>query len=347
MIRIAVVCPGRGSYTRDLLGTLRSTGAGSASLRAADAFRAALGRPTPSEMDAAESYSSRLHVAGENASLLTMAASLVDADALGARKADVSVACVLGNSMGWYTALAVAGALPQPDAFTLVETMGQYQAGNVVGGQVLYPLVDDAWRALPSPELDAALREIPDLHMSIRLGGQAVIGGTQAALDALMKRLPPRKIGDRDAPFQLPLHSAFHTPLMRPTSERAFADLADLGWRAPAVPLVDGRGVVFRPHHADPAAIRDYTLGAQVTDPYDFAASVRVAMREYAPDALVLLGPGGNLGGAVAQVLIAEGWRQLDSRAAFTRAQAPEGGREGGVPVVLSMARPEQRARVT
>lgn len=337
MMRIAVVCPGRGSYTRDLLGSLRPT----PSLLAADAFRGALGRPTPSEMDAAESYSSRLHVAGENASILTMAASLSDADSL----KNVQIACVLGNSMGWYTALAVAGALSQPDAFTLVETMGHYQAGNVIGGQVLYPLVDDMWRALPSPDLSAALAEIPDLHWSIRLGGQAVIGGTQVALDALMKRLPVLKIGERDAPVQLPLHSAFHTPLMRGTSERAFVDLAGLGWRAPDVPLVDGRGGVFRPHHADPAALRDYTLGAQVTDPYDFGESVRVAMREYAPDALVLLGPGGNLGGAVAQALIAEGWRGLDSRAAFVRAQAPAPGE--GAPIVLSMARPEQRALVT
>ncbi|MFN7146929.1 MAG: ACP S-malonyltransferase [Myxococcota bacterium] len=303
---------------------------------AADRFRAALGRPTPTEMDAAESYSSRIHVAGENASILTMTASLADADVL----KDVEVACVVGNSMGWYTALAVAGALPLDDAFTLVETMGQYQAGNVIGGQVLYPLVDADWRALPSPELDAALREVPDLHWSIRLGGQAVIGGTPAALDALMKRLPVRTIGDRDAPFQLPLHSAFHTPLMRATSERAFADLAGLAWQAPRVPLVDGRGAVFRPRAADPAAIRDYTLGHQVVEPYDFTTSVRVAVREYAPDAIVLLGPGGNLGGAVAQSLITEGWGGLDSRAAFLRRQEQD-------PFVISMARPEQRARVT
>ena len=330
-MRIALVCPGRGSYTRDLLGTLARTPA----VEAANTFRAALGRPTPSEMDAAPAYSSRTHVAGENASILTMAGTLADADVV---RGDV--VCVLGNSMGWYTALAVAGALPPADAFTLVETMGQYQANNVVGGQVLYPLVDAEWRPLPSPELASALAEIPDLHWSIRLGGQAVIGGTQAALDALMKRLPPRKIGDRDAPFQLPLHSAFHTPLLRETAARAQADLADLRWSAPRVPLIDGRGAVFRPYAGDPVAIRDYTLSTQVVEPYDFGASVRVALREFAPDALVLLGPGGNLGGAVAQTLIADAWRGLDGRAAFTALQAE-------TPYVLSMARPEQRARVT
>lgn len=330
--RVVVVCPGRGSYTRELLGTLVRT----SRVEAANAFRARLGRPTPSEMDAAESYTSRLHVAGENASILTMACSLADADALGP---DVEIACVVGNSMGWYTALAVAGALPLEDAFTLVETMGRYQAGNVTGGQIVYPLVDADWQPLPSPELEQALLEIPDLHCSIRLGGQAVLGGTDAALKELLRRLPPRKAGDRDAPFQLPLHSAFHTPLMAATRQRAGAELAGLRWKAPDVPMVDGHGQLYRPRWAHPIVLRDYTLGAQVVEPYDFGLGLRTALREYAPDAVVLLGPGGNLGGASAQTLIAEGWKNIRSKAGFQGLQATS-------PFVLSMARAEQRERL-
>ena len=330
-MRVVLVCPGRGSYTRDRLGTL----APSPSVAAADRFRAALGRPTPTAMDAADTYSSKLHVAGENASILTMAATLSDRDALG----DVEVVGVVGNSMGWYTALAVAGALPLDHAFELVETLGQYQAGNVIGGQILYPLVDDDWRPLPSPELDAALREVPDLHWSIHLGGQAVLGGTAEALAEATRRLPPRRIGDRDAPFQLPLHSAFHTPLMARTGERARADLAHLAWQAPAVPLVDGAGRLHHARYADPAAIRDWTLGAQITEAYDFGAGVRVALGELAPDALVLLGPGGNLGGACAQVMAGMRWRGVTDRASFAAVQER-------APFVLAMARPEQRARV-
>jgi [acyl-carrier-protein] S-malonyltransferase len=332
MKRVIVVCPGRGSYGRELLGSLRRT----PRVEAANAFRQALGRPTPSEMDSAAAYASRLHVAGENASILTMACTLADADAL----RDVSVACVIGNSMGWYTALAVAGALPLPDAFTLVETMGQYQAGNVIGGQVLYPLVDESWQDAPSPELETALREVPDLYWSIRLGGQAVLGGTTESLAELQRRLPPRKVGERDAPMQLPLHSAFHTPLMAATSARARQDLAGLGWRAPEVPMVDGHGVIHRPRSADPAALRDYTLGAQVVEPYDYGLSLRVALREYAPDAVVLLGPGGNLGGATAQAMIREGWRGVRSRDDFTTLQSAS-------PFVWSMARAEQRTLAT
>ncbi len=331
-MRALVVCPGRGSYSRDTLGSLRGT----PSVRAADAYRSSVGRPTPTEMDAAP-WSSRLHLAGENASILTFAATMQDADAL--REAThVSMCCVIGNSMGWYTALAVAGALPMRDALRLVETMGQYQVDNVVGGQLVYPLVDDAWRPVPSPELDDALREVPGLYVSIRLGGQVVLGGTAEALAEAQRRLPPRKAGERDAPFLLPLHSAFHTPLMAATAARARDALHDLDWRAPAVPMVDGRGAVLRPRHADPDAVRSWTLGAQVTEPYDFTAALRVALREYAPDAIILLGPGGNLGGAIGQTLAAEGWAGVRGRADFARIQ-------GEAPLLLSMARDDQRRR--
>lgn len=330
MKRVLLVCPGRGSYSRDTLGSLRPT----PSVVAADAFRRALGRPTPTEMDAAEGIRSVLHVAGENASILTATCSLCDLDQL----RGVEVVAVIGNSMGWYTALAVAGALPLEDAFQLIETMGWYQAGNVIGGQALYPLVDEDWRSLPSPELEAALAEVPELWWSIRLGGQAVIGGSNEAIAELIRRLPPRKIGERDAPMTLPLHSAFHTPLMAGSSARARAELA-LRWSAPRLPLIDGRGVVHR-RWADPRAIADYTLGHQVVAPYDFSTSLIVALREYGPDAVVLLGPGGNLGGAVGQVLVHEGWRQMHSRADFSRAQAE-------APFVIAMSRPEQRGLVT
>lgn len=332
-MRVVVVCPGRGSYTRDRLGTLVET----PSVAAANRFRAALGRPTPSELDRAETYTSRQHVAGENASILTMAGSLADWDALNPVTAEV--VAVVGNSMGWYTALAVAGALPLEDGLRLVETMGQYQADNVIGGQLVYPLVDAEWRPAPSRELDAALRTIPELYWSIHLGGQAVLGGSAEAVAAALRALPTRSAGDRDAPFTLPLHSAFHTPLMAGTAARAQAELAGLGWQAPRVPLVDGTGRVFHPRTASPAALREYTLGAQVVEPYDFGASIRVALGEFGPDAVVLLGPGGNLGGAVAQSMIAARWARLDSKSAFQARQAAN-------PLVISMARPEQRALV-
>lgn len=336
--RALLICPGRGSYGRDNLGCLAAVH--SPALDVLDAYRAALGRPTVRELDAAPSYQARSHVAGENASILTAGVSLADLDQLDPER--IRPVCVVGNSMGWYTALGAAGALSLPDTARLVETMGQAQKDNVIGGQILYPMVGEDWRSDPTRAgaVARALAEIPDLFWSIRLGGQAVLGGTDAALAAAMAALPAVTLGSTPFPMRLPLHSAFHTPLMTQTSVNALASLADLGFDAPRLPLVDGAGRVWRPRAADPDALRAYTLGEQVVAAFDLGLAIRVALREYAPELIVLAGPGSNLGGAIAQTLIAEGWAGIRSREDFLE-------RQSNNPVLLSMGRPDQRALVT
>ncbi len=75
-------------------------------------------------------------------------------------------------------------------------------------------------------------------------------------------------------------------------------------------------------------------------EPYDFSALVRVALREYAPDAFVLLGPGDALGAAVAHIVIAERWQGIDSRDAFVERQEDD-------PLLISLGRSEQATLVT
>ena len=117
---------------------------------------------------------------------------------------------------------------------------------------------------------------------------------------------------------------------------RARAELSDLPLRAPAIPMVGGDAQLWR-GWSSPAALFDYTLGAQVDAPYDFSAAVQTALGEYAPDAVICLGPGDTMGAPVAQAMIEMGWRGLRDRADFLDAQAES-------PLVISMARPEQRA---
>ncbi|MCP4807146.1 MAG: ACP S-malonyltransferase [Proteobacteria bacterium] len=334
-MRAFLLFPGRGSYQRDQLGSLQGP---SAILDRLDAFRAGLGRPTLREMDGADRYSAKLHVAGENASILTFGAGLADLATVDRERTDI--VCVGGNSMGWYTALAASGVLDLDAAATLVETMGSWQAGNVIGGQILYPTTDADWRPDPTLQatVDAAL-ERDDVHLSIRLGGTAVLAGTTPAVRAMLAELPKVERGPRTFPLQLPLHSAFHTPLMQPTSDRAMEEIA-LPFAAPHTPLVDGRGQVFR-SFSDPEDIEDWTLGDQVTATFDLTACVATALGDYAPDVVLLPGPGEAMGGPVAQVLIQLGWRGLRDRADFIEAQKSD------QPVVISMSRPDQRARVT
>lgn len=344
MTRALIVCPGRGSYARETLGYLQGrTGKAADYVDAADALRGQRGVPTVRELDALPAFSSKSHVAGENASLLTSTCSLAD---FGDLRPDVRVCGVVGNSMGWYTALGVAGALPIGEAMRLVETMGAWQAGNVIGGQLMYPVTHPDWTPDPArlEHVELALQAARDAGhgawWSIRLGTFAVLGADEGGLAFLAARLVPETRGAQTFPVKLPLHSAFHTPLLADTSRRAIAALDDLPFQAPRVPLIDGRGRVFWPLHADPAELFDYTLGHQVVAPYDFAASIETALAQTGPDVVVLLGPGNPLGGAAAAALIRAGWRGMRDRADFEAVQASD------TPVLVSMGVPAQRARV-
>jgi acyl transferase domain-containing protein len=194
------------------------------------------------------------------------------------------------------------------------------------GGQLLYPLVDDEWRADPAraEAVRAALAAAGgEAFASIHLGGTAVLAGSDAGMAALAQALPPLEVGRNRYPLKLAGHGPYHTPLCAPVAARARETLADLRWQRPRITLIDGRGRRFTPWSSDPAALRDYSLGEQVTTTFDFTRAVRVALREHAPDELVLPGPGNTLGGACAQILIAEG--RLASRTDFERAQAEPG----------------------
>lgn len=342
-MRALVVCPGRGSYRKEQLGTLtgRSPEA-TAIIAACDEWRAAQGLLTVTELDAAERFSSKKHLSGENASLLTFAASMAD---LAELSKSFDIVGVTGNSMGWYTALAASGALPLSDAIRLVDTMGVWQTGNVQGGQLLYPLAGADWEHDPAREaaVDDAIAVARaaghEAHWSIRLGSFAVLGADEGGLAAITATIPEETRGARTFPTKLPMHSAFHTPIMGATSDRARNELADLAWQAPRVPLIDGRGFVHRPLWADPVEMEDWTLGAQVTDVYDFTTAVHAALYHCAPDVIVLLGPGNSLGAPTAATVVQTRWFGLRNKAEFIERQASE-------PVLLSFGIEDQASRL-
>ena len=340
--RALLVCPGRGSYNKACLGQLQDRSpAASVVVDACDAYRAERNLPTVRALDAADRFSAIKHVAGEHASLLTFACSLADAADLGSRYTTVAVA---GNSMGFYTALAASGALSLADAIHLVDTMGRYQTKNVLGGQLLYPLANANWtpNTTYAASIDAAIAASNgEAFLSISLGSTAVLAGTDAGIRHLQAHLPPVERGSRTFPMKLPLHSAFHTPVMQPTSLRAQEELASLVFQPPIVPLTSGHGHRFQPGWANPEQIANYTLGAQITETYDFTQSIRAALRHTAPDVVIALGPGNALGGPLAAILVQEGWRGLETRADFEAMQATD------EPVLLSFGVDSQRALLT
>ena len=133
MTRQAVlVCPGRGTYNKPELGYLVRHHAGHPWLAEFDAQRAARGEETVTALDGATRYSVATYSRGDVASPLIYAAALLDSRALAE---DIEIVAVTGNSMGWYIALAAAGALSPTDGFTLVDTMGGLMQSHLIGGQ--------------------------------------------------------------------------------------------------------------------------------------------------------------------------------------------------------------------
>jgi acyl transferase domain-containing protein len=337
-----VVCPGRGTYNAPELGYLARHHAGqTALLDMIDAERQRRGQPGVRELDTAATYSPGVHARGDNASALIFACSL--ADFLAIDRTAFDIVAVTGNSMGWYTALACAGALSPAQGFEVCNTMGALMHEASIGGQVIYALVDDDWRSIPGRrealmEAIAAVhsRDGAEVYVSIELGGMLVIAGNRAGVSALAACAPK---GPGRFPLALAGHAAFHTPLQAAVAARAREQLSPEGFAGPVRPLIDGAGRIWRPHASAPLAFWDYTLGEQVVETFDFTAAMRVAVREFAPDRLIVLGPGETLGSAVAQCLIAAHWRGLDSKTAFAKVQS-------GDPLVLAMGREDQRARV-
>src|SRR3546814_13360773 len=61
-----------------------------------------------------------------------------------------------------------------------------------------------------------------------------------------------------DLPLRLAGHGPFHTPLMIGSSDKARAELPPALFGGPTIPMVDGRGHIWRRFSSDPAEIRDY-----------------------------------------------------------------------------------------
>ena len=337
--RALVICPGRGTYNAAELGYLRThlTARGDI-IATVDAVRAAKGQVTVAQLDSADTYAPSVHMTGDNASALIYACAMADFAAIDRERYEI--VAITGNSMGWYLALACAGIVDLAGGARLVNNMGGIMHQHGTGGQIVWSIVDDDWKISQDKmgfvsDLLQEVQEISDLevYISICLGGMVVFAADDAGLKWLMERLPK----DDRFPLRLMHHAAFHSSLLNHIIPMARAEnpVGDFG--AGEIPAIDGQGRIWSPRAFSRAAIYDYTLGAQLTDSYDFTRAVQVAAAEFATDTIIVLGPGTTLGAPTVQALIASGWRGLSSKADFQARQQDE-------PILISMGMAEQRA---
>jgi [acyl-carrier-protein] S-malonyltransferase len=339
--KAVVICPGRGTYNAAELGYIaRHHGDNNPYVAALDQLRADAGQIKISQLDAAPKFSPSLHLPGDNASLLIYACALADFAAIDREKYDI--VAVTGNSMGWYLALACADVLSFSDCAKLVNNMGGIMHAHGTGGQIVWPIMDADWHIDPARKqlandllAEAAAHKDINVHVSIRLGGLLVFSADDSGLKWLMGKLPKQDI----FPMRLNHHAAFHSPLLDHILPLAMAANPISDFDRGTLSAVDGTGRIWSPYAFDPAAIYDYTFGAQLNKTYDYSRAVQVAAAEFAPDVIILLGPGSTLGGATAQALIASNWRGLGSKSDFIARQA-------NAPIILSMGIDTQRAMV-
>ncbi len=140
-----------------------------------------------------------------------------------------------GHSLGEYSALVCAGALPLREAAALVAERGRLMQAAVPAGTGSMAAVlgaDDELIREVCKEVSGAEVVTPANYNS---PGQLVIAGHAGAVERATAVLAER--GVRKV-IKLAVSVPSHTPLMRDAAQRLAARMADLPWLVPTIPVL-------------------------------------------------------------------------------------------------------------
>ena len=193
-----------------------------------------------------------------------------------------------GHSLGEYTALVAAGALPLAVAVPLVRLRAQAMQDAVPVGQGAMAAI----LGLTSGQVQAGCAEVSrtlgagEVVEAVNFNDpvQTVIAGTRTAVDKACEALKGQ--GARRA-LPLPVSAPFHSSLMKPAAERLKAALAQAPLTAPEIPVVNNIDVAVE---SDPARIRD-ALYRQAFGPVRWVECVR-KLAALGAQVVVECGPG-------------------------------------------------------
>ncbi len=212
------------------------------------------------------------------------------------QEVDIKPMMGAGHSLGEYSALVAAGAIPFADAVKLVHERGKYMDDSYKAGL-------GAMAAVLGADLDALealCRTITDeLHEPVDMAnvncpGQVVVSGTKNAVQLLIDRA--KTTGARRAVL-LDVSGPFHSSLMGSAVSRLQSLLEKQSIMSPAYPIVSN--VTVQPL-TDPQEIKK-TLAQQVASPVLWEASVR-QMVGHGIHTFIECGPGTVLSGLVRKI---------------------------------------------
>jgi [acyl-carrier-protein] S-malonyltransferase len=206
-----------------------------------------------------------------------------------------------GHSLGEWTALVVAGALPFADALRGVRERGRAMQEAVPVGVGAMAAVMGLDIATLGQLCEAAAQGEVVEPANLNGAGQTVVAGHAGAVARVV-----RLAADRGARARaLDVSAPFHCSLMAPAADVVARFLDGITLQAPRVPVVTS--VEARPvrDRADAAAL----LVAQVTAPVRWEDTMR-ALRAFEPIVALELGPG-----TVLTVLAKRMWPELRCQA--------------------------------
>lgn len=197
----------------------------------------------------------------------------------------------LGHSLGEFTALVAAGALPLADAVRLVRTRGELmQRADPSGGMlaVLGLDTDAIARAVAGTSLVVANDNAP---------GQVVVSGPRDEFERATEAL---KAAGAKRVIPLRTSAAFHSPAMQKVAPDLATALAAARWDALRVPVIANVDAQRHEHAADFPKLLEKQAWSRV----EWVTSVRRAAAEGAT-AFVEFGPGNVLTGLTKRILAA------------------------------------------
>lgn len=217
----------------------------------------------------------------------------------------MTAAFVAGHSLGEYTALVCAGAVPFSQAVRLVHQRGRYMQESVPEGA-------GAMTAVLGLDRDAVLsvcREASAVGVvepaNFNAPGQIVLAGDRRAVERAAE-LAAAAGAKRVVP--LPVSVPSHCRLMRDAAQRLELDLRQAAWTAPAVPVVTNVD-------ATPLASRDAIVPAlvrQLSSPLMWEDSIRFMLAQ-GVTTFIEVGPGRVLSGLVKKIERSARTLQADS----------------------------------
>ncbi len=225
--------------------------------------------------------------------------------------AGVVPVALAGHSLGEYSALVAAGALPFADALRLVRRRGELmQAAVPVGEGAMAAILGLDAAAVAEVAREASADQEGELVAVANLNApaQTVVAGHKAAVDRAVALA--RERGAKKATL-LPVSAPFHSPLMRPARLGMIEPLREAPFAAPRVPVVAN---VDAAPVATAEAARD-ALARQIDGPVRWVESVQWMEREAGVDLFLELGPGNVLAGLI---------RRIAERAAVASLGEPE-----------------------